>query len=328
MKHVSLGRLDVSRIGLGAMTMAGTYTTGGGLDDDESIRTIHRALDLGVTHIDTAEIYGPFHSEELVGRAIEGRRDEVVVATKFGFVSHSGGEHRAGVIDSSPTSVRAAVEGSLKRLGTDHIDLYYQHRVDPGTPIEETIGALAELVAAGKVLHIGLSEASPATIRRAHAVHPVAALQTEYSLWTRDPEAELLPLLRELGIGFVPYSPLGHGFLTGAIRTVDDLADDDWRKTNPRFTGENFQRNLRIVDEVEAIAAEADATPAQIALAWLLAQGDDIAPIPGTRRVARVEENTAADEIELSTDQLARLDDLTPAAGDRHDEANMSTIDS
>jgi aryl-alcohol dehydrogenase-like predicted oxidoreductase len=328
MKHVSLGQLDVSRIGLGAMTMAGTYTTGGALDDDESIRTIHRALDLGVTHIDTAEIYGPFHSEELVGRAIKGCRDQVVVATKFGLVSHSSGEHRVRVIDSSPTSVRAAVEGSLQRLGTDHIDLYYQHRVDPNTPIEETVGALGELVAEGKVLHIGLSEAGPATIRRAHAVHPVAALQTEYSLWTRDPEAELLPLLRGLGIGFVPYSPLGHGFLTGAIRSVNDFPDDDWRKTNPRFTGENFQRNLRIVDEVEAIAAEADATPAQIALAWLLAQGDDIAPIPGTRRVARVEENTAADGIELSTDQLARLDNLTPAAGDRHDEANMSTIDS
>jgi aryl-alcohol dehydrogenase-like predicted oxidoreductase len=327
MKHVSLGLLDVSRIGLGAMTMAGTYTTGGGLDDDESIRTIHRALELGVTHIDTAEIYGPFHSEELVGRAIKGRRDQVVVATKFGLVSHSTGEQRAGVVDSSPTSVRAAVEGSLRRLGTDHVDLYYQHRVDPNTPIEDTVGALAGLVAEGKVLHIGLSEASPATIRRAHAVHPVAALQTEYSLWTRDPEAELLPLLRELGIGFVPYSPLGHGFLTGAIRSVEDLTDDDWRKTNPRFTGENFQRNLRIVDEVETVAAEAGATPAQIALAWLLAQGDDIAPIPGTRRVARVEENTAADGIELSAHQLARLNNLTPAAGERHDEANMASID-
>ena len=237
MKHVSLGQLDVSRIGLGAMTMAGTYTTGGGLDDDESIRTIHRALDLGVTHIDTAEIYGPFHSEELVGRAIKDRRDQVVVATKFGLVSHAADQQRVRVIDSSPASVRGAVEGSLKRLGTDHIDLYYQHRVDPNTPIEDTMGALAELVAEGKVLHIGLSEASPTTIRRAHAVHPVAALQTEYSLWTRDPEAELLPLLRELGIGFVPYSPLGHGFLTGTIRSVEDLPDDDWRKTNPRFTG-------------------------------------------------------------------------------------------
>jgi aryl-alcohol dehydrogenase-like predicted oxidoreductase len=325
MKHVSLGGLDVSRIGLGAMTMAGTYTSGGGLDDAESIRAIHRALDLGVTHIDTAEIYGPFHSEELVGEAIRGRRDQVVVATKFGLVSHSGGG--PGVTDSSPANVRAAVEGSLKRLGTDHIDLYYQHRVDPNTPIEETAGALADLVTEGKVRYIGLSEASPGTIRRAHAVHPLAALQTEYSLWTRDPEAELLPLLRRLGIGFVPYSPLGHGFLTGQIRTPGDIPDDDWRKTNPRFTGENFQRNLAIVDEVQAIAAEAGATPAQIALAWLLAQGNDIAPIPGTRRVARVEENTAADGIQLSGDQLERLSNLTPASGERHNEANMAAID-
>lgn len=325
MKHVSLGGLDVSRIGLGAMTMAGTYTTGGGLDDTESIRTIHRALDLGVTHIDTAEIYGPFHSEQIVGKAIKGRRDDVVVATKFGLVSHAGGGPR--VIDSSPANVKAAAEGSLLRLGTDHIDLYYQHRVDPNTPIEETVGALAELVAEGKVRHIGLSEAGPETIRRAHAVHPVAALQTEYSLWTRDVEAEILPLLRELGIGFVPYSPLGHGLLTGQIRTVDDFTDDDWRKTNPRFTGENFQRNLRIVDEIQAIGAEIGATPAQTALAWLLTRGDDIAPIPGTRRVARVEENTAADGIELSAAQLDRLNNLTPAAGERHDEANMATID-
>jgi aryl-alcohol dehydrogenase-like predicted oxidoreductase len=325
MKHITLGGLDVSRIGLGAMTMAGMYTTGGRADDDESIRAIHRALDLGVTHIDTAEIYGPFHSEEVVGRAIKDRRDQVVIATKFGLVSYSGGG--PGVTDSSPANVRAAVEGSLTRLGVDHIDLYYQHRVDPNIPIEDTAGALSELVTAGKVLHIGLSEAGPETIRRAHAVHPIAALQTEYSLWTREPEAALLPLLRELGIGFVPYSPLGHGFLTGQIRTVDDFADDDWRKDNPRFTGENFQHNLRIVDEVEAVAAEAGATPAQIALAWLLVQGDDIAPIPGTKRVARAEENTAADGIELSVDQIDRLNKLTPAAGARHNEANMAAID-
>jgi aryl-alcohol dehydrogenase-like predicted oxidoreductase len=324
-KHVSLGGLDVSRIGLGAMTMAGTYTTGGGLDDAESIRTVHRALDLGVTHIDTAEIYGPFHSEEIVGKAIKGRRDDVVVATKFGLVSHAGGG--PGVVDSSADNVKAAVEGSLRRLGTDHIDLHYQHRVDPNTPIEETVGALAELVAEGKVRHIGLSEAGPETIRRAHAVHPLAALQTEYSLWTRDVEAEILPLLRELGIGFVPYSPLGHGLLTGQIRTVEDFADDDWRRTNPRFTGENFQRNLRIVDEVQAIGAEIGATPAQTALAWLLTRGDDIAPIPGTRRVTRVEENTAADGVELSATQLDRLNNLTPAAGERHDEVNMASID-
>src|SRR5437870_595978 len=324
MKHISLGGLDVSRTGLGAMSMSGYY-----LDPDssnaESIRTIHRALDLGVTHIDTAEIYGPFANEELVGRALNGRRDDVVIATKFGLVSHSGGG--PGVIDSSPTNIRLAVEGSLKRLGTDHIDLYYQHRVDPNTPIEDTVGALAELVAAGKVRHIGLSEAGAATIRRAHVVHPVTALQTEYSLWTRGPEAELLPLLRELGIGFVPYSPLGHGFLTGEIRSAEQLSDDDWRKTNPRFTGENFRRNLRIVDEVRAVAREAGATPAQIALAWLLAQGDDIAPIPGTKRVARVEENTASDRIELSAEQVERLNHLTPAVGERHDEGNMAIID-
>ncbi len=248
-----------------------------------------------------------------------------MLATKFGFVSHAGGG--PGVLDSSPANIRTAVEGSLKRLSTDRIDLYYQHRVDPNTPIEDTIGALAELVAEGKVLHIGLSEAGPATIRRAHAVHPIAALQTEYSLWTRDPEAELLPLLRELGIGFVPYSPLGHGFLTGTIRSPEALADDDWRKNNPRFTEGNFEQNLRIVDEVEAVASELGATPAQIALAWLLAQGDDIAPIPGTKRVSRVEENTAADAIELSAEQIARLNDLAPAAGERHNEANMSIID-
>jgi aryl-alcohol dehydrogenase-like predicted oxidoreductase len=324
MQHISIGALDVSRIGLGTMAMSGYY-----LDPDsneaESIRTIHRALDLGVTHLDTAEIYGPYANEELVGRAIKGRRDQVVLATKFGFVSHAGGG--PGVLDSSPANIRTAVEGSLERLATDHIDLYYQHRVDPNTPIEDTVGTVAELVAEGKVRHIGLSEASPETIRRAHAVHPIAALQTEYSLWTRDPEADLLPLLRDLGIGFVPYSPLGHGFLTGQIRFPEQLADDDWRKTNPRFTGENFERNLRLVDEVEAVASEAGATPAQVALAWLLAQGDDIAPIPGTKRVTRVEENTAADQFELSAEQIERLNNLTPAAGERHEEAQMAVID-
>jgi aryl-alcohol dehydrogenase-like predicted oxidoreductase len=324
MKHVSLGGLDVSRIGLGTMAMSGYY-----LDPDssdaESVRTIQRALELGVTHIDTAEIYGPYANEELVGRALKGRRDDVVVATKFGFVSHSGAG--PGTLDSSPANIRTAVDGSLKRLGTDRIDLYYQHRVDPNTPIEDTVGALAELVTEGKVLHIGLSEAGPETIRRAHAVHPITALQTEYSLWTRDPEAELLPLLRELGIGFVPYSPLGHGFLTGAIRSPEELAADDWRKTNPRFTEGNFEKNLRIVDEVQAVASEVDATPAQVALAWLLAQGDDIAPIPGTKRVSRVDENTAADGIELNAEQIQRLNDLTPATGERHDETNMATVD-
>ncbi|PRA79107.1 aldo/keto reductase [Microbacterium sp. MYb66] len=325
MKNAHLGSIEVSRIGLGAMTMAGTYTSGGGLDHDESVRTIHRALDLGVTHIDTAEIYGPYLSEEIVGRALHGRRDQVRIATKFGLVSHSGGG--PGVIDSSPQNVKAAVEGSLRRLGTDRIDLYYQHRVDPNTPIEDTAGAVADLIAEGKILHFGLSEASAQTIRRAHAVQQVSALQTEYSLWTRDVEQEILPVLRELGIGFVPYSPLGHGLLTGGIRSSADIPDDDWRKSNPRFVGENLDRNLRLVDEVRAIGAEIGATPAQTALAWILSRGDDIAPIPGTRRVARVEENIAADAIELTADQAERLSRLEPAAGARHDEANMGTID-
>ncbi|TAP25563.1 aldo/keto reductase [Arthrobacter sp. S41] len=324
MLTAQLGDLEVSQIGLGAMTMAGTYTSEGQLDHAQSIRTIHRALDLGVTHLDTAEIYGPYLSEKIVGQALKGRRDKVVLATKFGLVSHDGGP---GTIDSSPANVRRAVEGSLQRLGTDYIDLYYQHRVDPNTPIEQTASVVAELIAEGKVRHFGLSEASVQTIRRAHAVQPVSALQTEYSLWTRDVESQLLPVLRELGIGLVPYSPLGHGLLTGSIRTVDDFADDDWRKTNPRFLAENFQKNLAIVDEVRKIGAEIGATPAQTALAWLLSQGNDIAPIPGTRRVSRVEENTAAAEVRLSAGQLARLNALEPAAGARHDDNNMSSID-
>ena len=246
-----------------------------------------------------------------------------MLATKFGFMSHTGRR----MLDSSPANIRIAVEGSLQRLGTDYIDLYYQHRVDPDTPIEDTVGAMAELLAEGKIRHLGLSEAGPTTIRRAHAVHPITALQSEYSLWTRDPEPAVLPVLRELGIGLVPYSPLGHGFLTGAIRSTDQLADSDWRKTNPRFTGENMQANLRIVDEVEAIAADVGATPAQVAIAWLLAQGDDLAPIPGTKRVARVEENVAADAIELTTAQIERLDNLTPPAGDHHNEAQMRMIE-
>jgi len=324
MKHINLGTLEVGRIGLGGMGMSSAYT-GAGTDDAESIRTIHRALDLGVTLIDTAEIYGPYTNEELVGRAIKDRRDGVVLATKFGLVSHAGGG--AWNLDSSPANVRAAVEGSLRRLGVDHIDLYYQHRVDPNTPIEETVGALAELVAEGKIRHIGLSEAGADTIRRAHAVHPVTALQSEYSLWTRDPEPKVLPVLRELGIGFVAYSPLGRGFLTGQIRSTADFADNDSRKTNPRFTGDNFQRNLRAVEEVEAIAAEVGATPAQVALAWVLAQGNDIAPIPGTKRVTRVEENVAADGIELSVEQIAKLTNVTPAAGDHHSEQQMQMIE-
>jgi aryl-alcohol dehydrogenase-like predicted oxidoreductase len=323
-KHIKLRDLDVSRIGLGTMGMSFAYT-GAGADDAESIRTIHRALDLGVTLIDTAEIYGPFTNEELVGRAIKGRRDELVLATKFGMFSHAGGG--PGTLDSSPANIRTAVEGSLRRLGTDRIDLYYQHRVDPNTPIEDTIGALAELVAEGKVDHIGLSEAGVSTIRRAHAVHPITALQSEYSLWTRDPEAAVLPLLRELRIGFVAYSPLGRGFLTGKIRSTEQFDTTDFRATNPRFTGENFQRNLSIADEVEAIADEVGATPAQVALAWLLAQGEDIAPIPGTKRVSRVEENTAADGVELTGEQIDKLNHLTPAAGEHHNEQQTQMID-
>ena len=324
MKHHHLGTLDVGRIGLGTMGMSTAYT-GAGSDDAESIRTINLALDLGVTLIDTAEIYGPYVNEELVGRAIARRRDEVVLATKFGLVSHAG----AGPwnLDSRPANVRAALEGSLKRLGTDHVDLYYQHRVDPDTPIEETVGALAELVGEGKVRHIGLSEAGPETIRRAHAVHPITALQSEYSLWTRDPEARVLAVLRELGIGLVAYSPLGRGFLTGAIRSVEDFAEDDSRKTNPRFIGENFEHNLRAVEEVTAIAAEVGATPAQIALAWVLARGEDIVPIPGTKRVARLEENVAADEVRLAPEQLDRLTHVTPPAGDHHNAQQMTMIE-
>ena len=324
MQHIHLGTLDVARIGLGTMGMSSAYT-GAGSDDAESIRTIHRALDLGVTLIDTAEIYGPFTNEELVGRAIKDRRDDVVLATKFGLVSHGG--DGSWNLDSSPANIRTALEGSLKRLATDHVDLYYQHRVDPKTPIEDTVGALAALVAEGKIRHIGLSEAGPDTIRRAHAVHPVTAVQSEYSLWTRDPEAKVLPLLGELGIGFVAYSPLGRGFLTGGILSTDDFADSDSRKTNPRFMAENFQRNLQAVGEVRAIAAEVGATPAQVALAWVLAQGDNIAPIPGTKRVVRVEENVAADGIVLSPGQLDKLTNLTPAAGDHHSEQQMRMIE-
>ena len=322
MRTASLRDLEVPRIGLGAWGMSGSY---GVSDEAESIRTIHRALELGVTLLDTAEFYGPYHNEELVGRAIKGRRDQVVLATKFGFISHTGRE--AGRLDSSPASIRAAVEGSLTRLGTDHIDLYYQHRLDPDTPIEDTIGVLAGLVAEGKIRHIGLSEAWVGTIRRAHAVHPITALQSEYSLWTRDPEEEVLPVLRELRIGFVPYSPLGRGFLTGQIRSPGDLADGDFRKTNPRFQESNFAHNLQIAEEVRQVAAEAGATPAQVALAWLLAKGDNIAPIPGTKRVSRVEENIAADTVQLTAGQLATLTRITPAAGDHHNEEQTRLLD-
>ncbi|MBG6057504.1 aryl-alcohol dehydrogenase-like predicted oxidoreductase [Cryobacterium sp. MP_M5] len=323
MKHLTLGTggLDVSRLGLGCMGMSAFYS-GAGTDDAESIRTIHRAIDLGVTFFDTAEIYGPYLNEELLGRALAGRRDQVVVATKFGTILHRGDGGRG--LDGSAENVRLSVEGSLARLGTDHIDLYYQHRMDPGVPVEETVGALAELIAEGKIGHYGLSEAAPETIRRAHAVHPVTALQTEYSLWSRDPERELLPLVRDLGIGFVPYSPLGRGFLTGAIRSLDQLDEADFRRSNPRFAGENLAANIRIVEQVDAVAAELSATPAQVALAWLLAQGDDIAPIPGTKRVSRLEENVAADALSLSADQLATLGAIDAPVGDRY--ADMSPV--
>ena len=320
MRHVSAGSLEVSRIGLGTMGMS-AYYTGAGSDDAESIRTIHRALDLGINFIDTAEVYGPYKNEELVGRALAGRRNEVVLATKFGLISHRNGD--ALMVDSTPENIRVALEGSLKRLGTDYVDLYYQHRVDPATPVEETVGALADLLREGKVRYIGLSEAAPDTIRRAHAVHPVSAVQTEYSLWTRDPEAAILPLVRELGIGFVAYSPLGRGFLTGQIRSLDQLGADDFRAAT-RFAEGNFEQNLRIVDGVESVAREVGATPAQVALAWVLAQGDDIVPIPGTKHVSRVEENAAAAAIKLTAGQLERLNALQPPVGDRY--ADMSRV--
>ncbi len=324
MKHSKLGALEVSRIGLGAMGMSAYYTMGE-KNDAESIKTIHRAIDLGVTLIDTAEVYGPYTNEELVGKALKGKREQVVLATKFGVISHRKGGINA--LDSKPENIRTAVEGSLRRLQTDYIDLYYQHRVDPNTPIEDTVNALAQLVKEGKIRHIGLSEAGAATIQRAHAVHPIAALQSEYSLWARDLERDILPLLRQLGIGLVPYSPLGRGFLTGQIKSLNQISDDDWRKTNPRFSTENFSKNLQIVREVEAIASEISAKPSQVALAWLLAQGNDIVPIPGTKRVKRIEENAGADNLELSQAHIEKLNQLAPAAGQRYDEGNMKAIE-
>lgn len=322
MEMAQLAELQVGRIGLGVMGMSVAYA-GAGSDDAESIRTVHRAIDLGVTLIDTAEVYGPYVNEELLARALQGRRDLVVLATKFGLISHTGREG----LDSSPANIRIAVDGSLQRLATDRIDLYYQHRLDRQTPIEDTVGALAEVVAAGKIRHIGLSEVGVETIRRAHAVHPITAVQSEYSLWTRDQEDEILPVLRELGIGFVAYSPLGRGFLTGAIRSTQELPDTDYRKTNPRFFEDNFQHNLRCADEVRDISADIGATPAQVALAWVLAKGPDIVPIPGTKRVTRLEENVGADAVELTANQLARLDRLTPPVGGHHAEAQMAWID-
>jgi aryl-alcohol dehydrogenase-like predicted oxidoreductase len=303
------------------MGMSAFYT-GSGQDDAGAIKTIHRALDLGVTFFDTAEMYGPYANEELLGRALAGHRVDVVIATKFGTILHRTDNSRG--LDGSAENVRLSVEGSLKRLNTDYIDLYYQHRMDPGTPIEETVGALSELVQEGKIRHVGLSEAAPETIRRANAVHPVTALQTEYSLWSRDPEAEILPVVRELGIGFVPYSPLGRGFLTGTIRSLDQLDETDFRRNNPRFEGENLQANIRIVEQVDAVAAELGVKPGQVALAWLLAQGEDIAPIPGTKRISYLEENVAADAIELTQDQLKALDAVAAPVGDRY--ADMSPL--
>jgi len=323
MKRITLGTSgpQIGRIGLGLMGMSAFYT-GSGSDDAESTRTIHRALDLGVTLLDTAEMYGPYLNEELLGRALAGRRDQAVIATKFGTILHRGDGSRG--LDGSPENVRLSIEGSLQRLGTDYIDIYYQHRMDPDTPVEDTVGALSELIEEGKLRHYGLSEASPETIRRAHAVHHVTALQTEYSLWTRDPEAEILPVVRELGIGFVAYSPLGRGFLTGTIRSLDQLDDDDFRRENPRFAGDNLEANIGIVEQVDAIAAETGAKPGQVALAWLLAQGDDIVPIPGTKRVHRLEENVASVDVALSPDQLTALDNLSAAVGDRY--ADMTPL--
>lgn len=323
MKKIQLGSqgLEVSRLGLGCMGMSAFYT-GSGQDEAGSIRTIHRAQELGVTFFDTAEIYGPYTNEELLAKAFAGRRDQVVIATKFGTILHRRDDSRG--LDGSRENVRLSVEGSLKRLNTDYIDLYYQHRMDPGTPIEETAGALAELIREGKIRHYGLSEAAPETIRRAHAVHPVAALQTEYSLWSRDPEAEILPTVRELGIGFVPYSPLGRGFLTGKIRSLDQLDKSDFRRKNPRFEGENLAANIRIVEQVDAVAAQVGATPGQVALAWLLAQGNDIAPIPGTKRISYLEENVAADALQLNPEQLAALGAVQAPVGDRY--ADMTPL--
>jgi aryl-alcohol dehydrogenase-like predicted oxidoreductase len=317
--------LTVSAIGLGCMPMAGVGAAMyGRADDAESIATLHRAFDLGVTFLDTAEVYGPYHNEELVGRAIAGRRDGLVIATKFGFRIDDGAI--AGV-DSSPANVRRACDASLTRLGIDTIDLYYQHRVDPRVPIEETVGALAELVTAGKVRHIGLSEAAAETIRRAHAVHPIAAVQSEYSLWEREVEADILPVLDELGIGFVPYSPLGRGFLTGSIRSRADLGADDYRRSDPRYSEENFDRNMAVVRVVEAVAARHQASAAQVALAWLLAQGDNIVPIPGVKRRLTAEDSIAAAEMDLTAEDLAELDAASPrgaTAGPRYAERALA----
>ncbi|UOQ99668.1 aldo/keto reductase [Hymenobacter sp. 5317J-9] len=327
MKTRQLGRsgLTVSALGLGCMGMSDFYA---GQDDAESIRTLHRARDLGVTFFDTADMYGPFKNEELLGQAFKGQRGGIVLATKFGIQRDPNDPTKRG-INGRPEYVKAACEASLKRLGTDYIDLYYQHRVDPNTPIEETVGAMSRLVEEGKVRYLGLSEAAPATVRRAVAIHPIAALQTEYSLWSREPEDEILPAMRELGVGFVPYSPLGRGFLTGQIKKFEDLAEDDYRRHTPRFQGENFQKNLDLVARINELARQKRCSAGQLALAWVLAQGDDVVPIPGTKRVKYLEENLGALEVQLTKDELAQLDEIAPqgkAAGLRYPAAMMGSV--